>query len=219
MPKKPFTTEEINAQRERIMDSAAQVMAEVGFHHLSMRKLATELGMTASNIYNYFPDKETLFLHSRRRGFELAFAALSRQQMADSARHALCTSAGQLIAFAQRWPGYYQLMLQPPLLSLQEADQASQEIRLQVVRLAEEWQRHWLALLQDAVPAMQQQPEPQRMQLALFFITSLHGLIDAYRYQSLPLLLDGVELIPDALVQNHLVWLLAALAQQAEVAA
>ena len=58
MPKKPFTPEEVAAQRQRIMDSASQVMAEVGFHHLSMRKLASQLGMTASNIYNYFPNKE-----------------------------------------------------------------------------------------------------------------------------------------------------------------
>ena len=72
MPKKPFTPEEIAAQRERIMDSASHVMAEVGFHHLSMRKLASQLGMTASNIYNYFPNKESLFVHTRRRGFDLS---------------------------------------------------------------------------------------------------------------------------------------------------
>lgn len=79
MPKKPFTPEEISAQRERIMDSASQVMADIGFHHLSMRKLASQLNMTASNIYNYFPNKESLFLYTRRRGFELAFVDIHRQ--------------------------------------------------------------------------------------------------------------------------------------------
>ena len=67
MPKKPFTAEEIAAQRARIMDSASQVMADVGFHHLSMRKLAAQLGMTASNIYNYFPNKEILLIVSSNR--------------------------------------------------------------------------------------------------------------------------------------------------------
>lgn len=59
MPKKPFTPEEMTAQRERIMNSASQVMAEVGFHHLSMRKLANQLGMTASNIYNYCSEQRS----------------------------------------------------------------------------------------------------------------------------------------------------------------
>ena len=45
MPKKPFTPEEVAAQRERIMSAASQVMADVGFHHLSMRKLASQLGI------------------------------------------------------------------------------------------------------------------------------------------------------------------------------
>ncbi|MAE21073.1 MAG: hypothetical protein CMK92_01440 [Pseudomonas sp.] len=109
MPKKPFTAEEIAAQRERIMDSASHVMAEVGFHHLSMRKLASQLGMTASNIYNYFPNKESLFVHTRRRGFELAFADINEQMSEHlEPRAAPNNFARHLIKFAQKSPGYYQ---------------------------------------------------------------------------------------------------------------
>ncbi len=215
MPKKPFSAEEITAQRERIMDSASRVMAEVGFHHLSMRTLAAQLGMTASNIYNYFPDKESLFLHTRRRGFDLAFNELNRSLIRGSAADALYAFAGHLIAFAQRYPGYYQLMFQPPLLRLEESERVDQDVQLQVERQAEEWQRHLLSLLADAVPDLQNQPETLRTQLALFFFASLHGLIDAYHYRSLPRLLDGVDLIPDTVVQTHIRWLLSALQRQA----
>ncbi|MDK2777924.1 MAG: TetR/AcrR family transcriptional regulator [Pseudomonadota bacterium] len=217
MPKKPFTAEEIAAQRERIMDSASSVMAEVGFHHLSMRKLASQLGMTASNIYNYFPDKETLFIHTRRRGFDLAFADINEQMvLASNPTQALYTFARQLIAFAQRYPGYYQLMFQPPLLSLDETESVDQEVQLQVERLVEEWQQHLLSLLADAIPLLAERPEAAQKQLALFFVASIHGLIDSYRYRALPLLLAGLDLIPDDVVQEHIGWLLNMVERQAE---
>jgi len=217
MPKKPFTAEEITAQRERIMDSASRVMAEVGFHHLSMRKLASQLGMTASNIYNYFPNKECLFINTRRRGFDLAFADINEQMTsASSPTGALYTFARQLIAFAQTYPGYYQLMFQPPLLTLDETEAVDQDVQIQVDRLVEEWQKHLLSLLADAVPMLADRPEAVQKQLTLFFVASIHGLIDAYRYRALPLLLAGVDLIPDDVVQEHLGWLLSTLERQAE---
>lgn len=212
MPKKPFTPEEVNAQRERIMDSASTVMADVGFHHLSMRKLAAQLGMTASNIYNYFPDKETLFINSRRRGFELFFALPDSD--AHSATEALHDFAASIVAFAQKFPGYYQLMFQPPLLSLdhEKHDQAAQ---LQVDRLLEEWQRHAMSLVVDAMPSLAEQPEAVRSQLALFFVASIHGLVDSYHYRSLPLLLDGVDLIAGDVLEDQINWLLELVQQKA----
>ena len=214
MPKKPFTAEEIAAQRERIMDSASSVMADVGFHHLSMRKLASQLGMTASNIYNYFPNKESLFINTRRRCFDLVFADINEQMAgASNPAQSLFTFARQLIHFAQRYPGYYQLMFQPPLLTLDESESVDQEIQLQVERLVEEWQQHLMSLLTDAVPALADKTDATQKQQALFFVASIHGLIDSYRYRALPLLLSGVDLIPDDVVQQHIGWLLNTLEQ------
>lgn len=212
MPKKPFTIEEIVAQRQRIMDSASSVMAEVGFHHLSMRKLASQLGMTASNIYNYFPNKESLFLHTRRRGFELILLDINEQVRRGSApKEGVVEFARNLIVFAQRFPGYYQLMFQPPLLSLEESDPGDQEILHQLGRMVDEWQQHVLALLVDAVPGLVDQPENLQKQMTLYFVSSLHGLIDIYRYQALPALVSGIELISQDMVASHVDTLLISL--------
>lgn len=217
MPKKPFTAEEIAAQRERIMDSASHVMAEVGFHHLSMRKLASQLGMTASNIYNYFPNKESLFVHTRRRGFELAFADINEQMSEHlGPRAALNNFARHLIKFAQKSPGYYQLMFQPPRLSLADPELVDRDVLVQVDRLAEEWQAHLLSTLADAVPALGSAVEARQKQLALFFITSLHGLIDTYYYKALPKLLSGLDLIPDDVIETHIECLLTSLEAQVD---
>jgi len=199
------------------MDSASHVMADVGFHHLSMRKLASQLGMTASNIYNYFPNKETLFVYTRRRGFELSFIDINEQMSQHlEPRSALYNFAGHLIQFAQRMPGYYQLMFQPPRLSLADPELVDRDVLLQVDRLADEWQSHLLSMLADAVPAIASTSEARQKQLALFFVSSLHGLIDTYYYKALPKLLSGVDLIPDDVVETHIGWLLSSLEHQAE---
>jgi len=85
-----------------------------------------------------------------------------------------------------------------------------------VDRLAEEWQSHLLSMLADAVPAISAASEARQKQLALFFVSSLHGLIDTYYYKALPKLLSGVDLIPDDVVETHIGWLLASLEHQAE---
>jgi len=214
MPKKPFTPEEIVAQRQRIMDSASSVMADVGFHHLSMRKLASQLGMTASNIYNYFPNKESLFLHTRRRGFDLAFLDINEQvRRGGGAEAGVYQFAADLIQFAQRFPGYYQLMFQPPLLSLEESDMADQEVKHQLERLVDEWQQHATTLLLDALPQLADRLESQQKQMTLVFVASIHGLIDAYRYKALSSLIAGVDLIPQDMVRSHIGWLLNSLEQ------
>lgn len=217
MPKKPFTPEEIIAQRQRIMDSASSVMAEVGFHHLSMRKLASQLGMTASNIYNYFPNKESLFLNTRRRGFELAFLDINEQlRRGISPDKGVYQFASDLIQFAQRFPGYYQLMFQPPRLTLEESDAADQEVKYHLERLVDEWQQHVSTLLVDALPGLVDCPEPQQKQMTLYFVSSIHGLIDSYRYKSLANLIAGVELIPQDMIRSHISWLLISLEKALE---
>jgi AcrR family transcriptional regulator len=217
MPKKPFTPEEVSAQRQRIMDSASQVMADVGFHHLSMRKLASQLGMTASNIYNYFPNKEVLFIQTRLHGFEIFFAEMNEQMgVAVNAEQALHQFARLLIGFAQQDPGYYQLMFQPPLLNLKETEHLDQELEMQLARLIEEWQRHLMTLIIDAIPAMSDLGDNRQKQLALFFTASIHGLVDTYHYRVLSILMDSVDLIPEEIVECHIQWLLNAVTQQAE---
>ena len=221
MPKKPFTPEEVAAQRERIMSAASQVMADVGFHHLSMRKLASQLGMTASNIYNYFPDKEYLFLHTRLHGFGLLLTDINEQMRLNTdPRAALMNFAQCMIQFAQQSPGYYQLMFQPPRLRLDETDHQHRDVQQQAERMLEEWQTHLMSLLSDAFPEeLKDTSDTSHRQLALFFVSSVHGLIDTYHHGALSGLLSGIELIPEDVINTQLEWLMASLVREAEAAA
>ncbi len=47
-------------KREQILNAAEHLIAESGFHGLSMQKLANAAGVAAGTIYRYFSDKEHL---------------------------------------------------------------------------------------------------------------------------------------------------------------
>lgn len=122
----------------------------------------------------------------------------------------------KLVAFAQCYPGYYQLMFQPPRLTLDETTAVDQDVQLQVKRLIEEWELHLMSLLADAITDMNACSEAVRKQSALFFISSIHGLIDTCRSRALPQILTGIDLIPQDLVQGYISWLLSSITHQLE---
>jgi hypothetical protein len=140
------------------------------------------------------------------------------EQMGEAinAEQALKQFARLLISFAQQDPGYYQLMFQPPRLNLKETEQVDQELEMQLARLVEEWQRHLMTLIIDAIPSMSDQNENRQKQLALFFTASIHGLVDTYHYRALTILMDTVDLIPEDVVECHIQWLLNAVTQRTE---
>lgn len=70
MPKPARKSNEVDAVKEQILDAAQQLILQKGLKGLSMRKLAARVSMTAANIYNYYSNKDELYLALRIRGFE-----------------------------------------------------------------------------------------------------------------------------------------------------
>ncbi len=57
-------------QRSDILQAAASLIAERGFHGMSMRDLAVATGFGVSSLYNYFSSKEELLAELQIRAFE-----------------------------------------------------------------------------------------------------------------------------------------------------
>jgi AcrR family transcriptional regulator len=47
-------------RRDEILDAAQRCFVRSGFHQTSMQEICAEAGMSAGNLYRYFPSKETL---------------------------------------------------------------------------------------------------------------------------------------------------------------
>jgi len=67
-------------RRTEILETAARLFAERGFHATSMRDLCAALGMSAGNLYHWFPSKQAIiaaFVEADSAETAARFAALS----------------------------------------------------------------------------------------------------------------------------------------------
>jgi len=89
-------------RRNLILDAAERCFVRTGFHRTTMQDVAAEAGMSAGNLYRYFPSKEAIVsgLSERDRDeiaadfqristaadFLVAFAAMGRKHLIDEPR-------------------------------------------------------------------------------------------------------------------------------------
>jgi len=76
MPKATRSIEEIAEVRERIMESALDILAKNGYENLSMGRLGSRMNMTAANLYNYFGNKDELLIAIHKKTFEMLHGAI-----------------------------------------------------------------------------------------------------------------------------------------------
>jgi AcrR family transcriptional regulator len=85
-----------------MLEAAAGLLAEHGYHGMSMRDLARATGMSLGNLYNYFGSKEDLLFALQTRAFETLIASAeeaTRDADEGSARlHALILSHVRYVA-------------------------------------------------------------------------------------------------------------------------
>ncbi len=111
MPKAPMPKAEVEKFRNRILDIALDIILKQGFDNLSIRKIASRLGVTATTIYNYYSSKDELNLMIRVRGFETLYDMLKTQY--DKSDHIEAQFSGMIRAYVEfglTYPGYYDLM-------------------------------------------------------------------------------------------------------------
>jgi AcrR family transcriptional regulator len=111
MPKAPMTKEEVENTRGRILDTALSIIIEEGFNNLSVRKIASRLGVTATTIYNYYTNKDEINLMIRIRGFEKLHDLLTKRSASfNDIENTLKARVRAYIEFGLTNPSYYDIM-------------------------------------------------------------------------------------------------------------
>jgi AcrR family transcriptional regulator len=104
MPRISRTPQQVDAFRQEILDAALHLIIEHGFSELSMRKIASRLGVTATTIYNYYASRDELC-------FELLFESIANVYKAkDDSYEKLLAAVGEYVRFGIRNPDYYEVM-------------------------------------------------------------------------------------------------------------
>jgi AcrR family transcriptional regulator len=200
MPKKAYSEQEVEALRIKIMDQASRIMAVEGIANISMRKLSAQLGMTAPNLYNYFPSKHDLFLQTTLRGFELLTAEMQlATRDIETPRERLRAIMKSSFNFAKEHLGYWELIFHPPI-SIRELEgtpfvESDQVLRKKTFDLMMES----VSVLSSAYP--DEKAFPIR---AITALTNVHGLIDLYNHRLLEQFGEGVEQMVEHLIDASL---------------
>jgi len=71
----PIREQLIQARRNQILDAAAAVFAEKGFHRATTKEIAKAAGVSEGTIYNYFANKDDLLISMMTRLAELEHLA------------------------------------------------------------------------------------------------------------------------------------------------
>ena len=110
---RPSRADRRSERRQRIIEAAARLFAQLGFAGCEMERVASELGIAKGTLYLYFPGKQDLFF---------ACVDLGMQQMQGVVRDAAATATepfeiiGRAIraylAFFDEHPHYVELLIQ-----------------------------------------------------------------------------------------------------------
>ncbi len=103
--------------RQSILTTARRLLVREGYRGLSMRKLAREIGYSATSIYLHFRDKDALFHALIEEGMDRLNARLVRaaREAGEGPVERLTALAGAYVDFALEEQEYYEIMfsLQP----------------------------------------------------------------------------------------------------------
>ncbi len=101
--------------REKILESALDIIVIKGLDGLTMRNLAQKTGMTAPNLYNYFSNKDEIYIHIVIRGFEMLHADLKATcNLYEDKTTRLRAMIDTYMAFGMNKPRYYDIMFTRP---------------------------------------------------------------------------------------------------------
>ena len=126
----------LEARREQILDGARRAFARHGYQGATVAKLEEEIGLSRGAIFNYFPDKWSLFLALVRRDRHRFYEVLETEGMDGLLR--------LLTEESPEWLGVYfelahRLRTSPELLD--GLKEAAPEESQQSLALFESWQR------------------------------------------------------------------------------
>ena len=100
--------------RRQILDASRQILIEQGYGALSLRRIASTIGCSATAIYLYFDNRDALVHSLIDEGFDLLYervAAASRTEHSDTdPLDGLRKIAWEYIAFGLENPEYYEIM-------------------------------------------------------------------------------------------------------------
>ena len=204
MPKPARNIEEVEAVKQQIMETARELMCEDGFASLSMRKLASRVGMTAPNIYNYFTSKDELYLAIQTTGFQMLYDRFAEIYGSDAGpTEKLKGLMRAYIQFGFDFPDFYEIMFSrntPKYADykgtpMEPAASIEKQTALNVADLTEQ-------AIQELMPHVAAQSPGNARYLTILLWSALHGAVNLYNSRVLQEVDEAADDLIDRMIDD-----------------
>ena len=139
MARKTRSPEVVERIKDNIIDEAMGLILEMGFNNMSLRKLAQRVGMSATNLYYYYSNKDEIYLNIQIKGFKLLQGELEKEYIPEKPHESLGKMIRTYLAFGFRNPDYYQIMLNsetPRYLEYKKKNSKMEQVALKAKHMA-----------------------------------------------------------------------------------
>jgi AcrR family transcriptional regulator len=204
--KKPRDIKTIKNIQERILEAALDIIIQEGFPALTMRRIASRIGMTAPNLYNYYQSKDELYISLVIKGFEM----LHRELVSVYDAHENPIERGEVLArayidFGLKHSSYYDIMFTYPTpkyddyvgTPLEKLSEVEYRISMDIVTLA----------LNAVKSLMSEELAADEQNVQMYFIAAwsmLHGMISLYNSKVVRYTMQDTEAMYEKLITEFL---------------
>ncbi len=206
MPKAARTPEEVEAAKQKILQKALDIITERGYEGLTMRRLGRRVGMTAATVYNYFRNKEEIYLHVLTRGFELLYEDLLRaSNSTDDPFEKLKAVWQAFVRFGMEQSNYYDIMLTLYIPKYRDfAGGPLEPLARKELTTALKVADLITGVLVEIAEAYGDIRKEDARIYFMQLLTGMHGIISLYNNTILAYVHEHPEDILDSLVESHL---------------
>jgi AcrR family transcriptional regulator len=206
MPKAARTPEEVEAAKQKILEEALNIITAHGYEGLTMRRLGRHLGMTAATIYNYFRNKEEIYLHVLTRGFELLHEDL--QRVCDSKEdpfEKLKAVWKEFVSFGLNQSNYYDIMLTLHIPKYRDfAGGPLEPLARKELTTALNVADLLTGVLEEIAEVYGNIRKEDARTHFMRLLTGVHGVVSLYNNTILAYVHDNPEDILESLVESHI---------------
>ena len=180
--------------RRAILDQTRRLLVTEGYERLSMRKIASAVGCSATSIYLHFDNKDALTHALIGEGMERMGKALDASDPGGSAPERLRALGHAYVRFGLENPEYYEVMFQlhPERMARYPAEDY-RRARRNIERFAE--------VLAEGGAAGSLAPSPTPDVSAHVLWTAMHGLVSLLLAQRVDVRLAGDAFVDAAIEQ------------------
>ncbi|MCE5210948.1 MAG: TetR/AcrR family transcriptional regulator [Deltaproteobacteria bacterium] len=204
--KKPRDANAIKKIQDRILKAALDIIVQEGYPALTMRRIASRIGMTAPNIYNYYKSKDELYICLVIQGFEILQRTLiSVYEAHEDPFERGAALARAYIDFGFKHSSYYDIMFTYPTpkyndyvgTPLEKLSEVEYKMSMDIVTLA----------INAVKSLIGEETAKDEQAVQMRFIASwsmLHGMISLYNSKVVRYTIEDTEAMYEKMITEFL---------------